>query len=328
VVVRDGELLGQGRHEACGKEHAEINALLDCRRRGFDARAATVYVTLAPCTRHGRQPPCVDGLKTAGVARVVAAIADPGQDDPAPALRLAGIDYRVGCLSSVAEHLHGGFLTRMRTGRPRITGKWAMSLDGCLATASGDSKWISDDDALALSRRRRRAFDAIVVGAGTVAQDNPRLLAKHARQRGPVRVVISASAALPTDSALLADHAPLWLVHGRAAKSETLERLAGHGVELLALDDAHDPLAVAALLGERGLNDVLVEGGATVHGAWLRAGLFDRLECYLGGKTVGGGMPVANGHGAATIAQSAHWLAEQPPRVLGSTLLLRMKRAG
>lgn len=330
VLVRDGQVIGEGRHAVYGQAHAEVNALTACRSAGCDPAGATAYVTLAPCTRHGRQPPCVDALVAARIARVVAAIDDANQDDPRAHLGPAGIVYEAGCLGEVAAHVHGGFLTRIALGRPRFTGKWAMSLDGCIAAGTGDAGWISSPEALALSRRRRRGFDAILVGAGTVAADDPRLLSTVPDERTPLRVVVSRGAALATDARLVASvaAAPVLVVHAPDAPAWRLTALRAARVETLAVDDPHDAAQVATALGRRGLNDVLVEGGARIHGAWLRAGLFDRLEIYTAALTLGGGLPVCAGTGAPAVRLGARWLPEEPPRLLGDTVCWRLKRPG
>jgi len=327
VVVRDGALLGDGRHEVCGQAHAEVNALANCRVRGHDPRGATVYVTLAPCTRQGRQPPCVDALRAAGVARVVAALVDANQDDPAAILAASGIAYDLVELPE-AEHLHGGFRLRIDAKRPRFTGKWAMTLDGCIAAAGGDSRWISSPEALALARRRRRGFDAILVGAGTARSDDPHLLAVPRRERTPLRIVLSQRGRLDPQGRMAsgARTAPVLVVHGPLADRDRLAALGEQGVALLAVDDAHDARAVGAALGRHGLNDVLVEGGAAVHGAWLRAGLYDRVEIYLAARSLGGGVGAASGSGVSTVANGAAWEHEEPPRMLGDTVLLRLRR--
>ncbi|MBA2480490.1 MAG: bifunctional diaminohydroxyphosphoribosylaminopyrimidine deaminase/5-amino-6-(5-phosphoribosylamino)uracil reductase RibD [Planctomycetes bacterium] len=332
VIVKDGRLIGQGRHETCGDAHAEVRALADCRRRGNDAAGAAAYVTLAPCTRQGRQPPCVNALIAARISRVVAAIADPAQDDPTPALRGVGVTYRVGVLAQEAEHIHGGFLHRVRTGLPRLTGKWAMTADGFIAASTGAASWISSSAALSASRRRRRAFDAIVIGAGTARRDDPQLLALRARMHGsvpgPLRVVVSQTAELKPTSRLVASipHAPLLVIHGEGVTERRRGELRRLGATVKAVGDAHDPRLVARALADLGCNDVLVEGGSTLHGAWLRAGLFQRLEIYIGLKTLGGGMGVAAGEGAASIGFSQGWIAETPPAMLDGTLRLRLKR--
>ncbi len=306
VLVKNGVLIGAGRHEVCGREHAEVNALTDCRRRGHDPAGAVAYVTLAPCTHHGRQPPCVDALIAAKLARVVAAIADPMQDDAGALLRQHGIAYAVGVEAALATHLHGGFLSRLMLKRPRFTGKWAMTLDGCIAAHTGDSRWISSAEALTLSRRRRRAFDAIMVGTGTALRDDPTLLATRVRRvdgQSPVRVVVGRNALNPSARLLTT----------------------GAQAPLLTIAE-HDPLPVARQLGALGFNEVLVEGGAQLHGAWLRAGLYDRLEIYLGLRTLGGGLAVTAGAGAPRIDLGAAYALEQPPMVLGDTVCLRLTR--
>jgi diaminohydroxyphosphoribosylaminopyrimidine deaminase/5-amino-6-(5-phosphoribosylamino)uracil reductase len=328
VVVKDGRLIGQGRHAVYGQAHAEVNALGHCRAQGHDPAGATVYVTLAPCTRHGKQPPCVAALVAARVARVVAAIGDPNQDEAGEQLEAAGIAYEEGCLEELAAHLHGGFLSRVAVGRPRFTGKWAMTLDGSIATGELDSAWISSLPALAASRRRRRVFDGIVIGSGTAFHDDPSLLSAQVGERTPVRIVLSSRAELKDGSMLVGTRAqaPVLVVHGTQAPADNLAALRTHAIELLAVADPHDPLQVAQALGQYGFNELLVEGGAHIHGAFLRAGLYDRLELYTGFTTLGGGLPVCSGLGVPTIAEGQRWQAEGPPRLLGETVALRLRR--
>nr|MBA3938800.1 dihydrofolate reductase family protein [Planctomycetota bacterium] len=281
-----------------------------------------------PCTRQGRQPPCVAALVAARVARVVAAIGDPNQDEAGEQLEAAGIAYEEGCQAELAAHLHGGFLSRVAVGRPRFTGKWAMTLDGSIATGELDSAWISSLPALAASRRRRRVFDGIVIGSGTAFHDDPSLLAAQIGERTPVRIVLSSRAELKDGSMLVATRAqaPVLVVHGAHAPAENLAALRSHAIELLAVADPHDALQVAQALGQYGFNELLVEGGAHIHGAFLRAGLYDRLELYTGFATLGGGLPVCSGLGVATIAEGQRWEAEAPPRLLGETVALRLRR--
>lgn len=296
ILVRDGLVLGEGRHRRCGELHGETSALADCRARGNDPAGATAYVTLAPCTRQGRQPPCVQALIAARVARVVAAVADPHQDDAGAILRAAGIAYDSGCLEGLAVDVHGGFLMRIRRGRPRLTGKWAMSRDGFIAPPDRRRIAISSPEAMAWMRRRRRAFDAVLVGAGTVRHDDPELLCPQARDHGgepgPLRIVVSAGASLDPAGrlALDAQRVPVLVVHDVRAGRARLEALRARGVRLLAVADAHDAGAVAQALGVLGLNEVLVEGGAAVHAAFLAAGLYDRLEVQVGEAALGSGL--------------------------------------
>jgi diaminohydroxyphosphoribosylaminopyrimidine deaminase/5-amino-6-(5-phosphoribosylamino)uracil reductase len=333
VIVRDGVMLGSGRHEVCGQEHAEVRAIADVKKRGHATAGATVYVTLAPCTRVARQGACCNALAAARISRVVAAIRDPNQDDAESALRSHRIAYQVGCLEDLALRVHGGFLSRVRQGRPRITGKWAMTLDGFLASSGGAAAWISSPQALEVSRRRRRVFDAILIGAGTARRDNPQLLARPARRHGadggPLRVVVSQQAELRGDSQLVASlpQAPLLMIHGPRVPESRRGELRRLGVQVRAVDDAHDPTQVVRLLGELGVNDLLVEGGGMVHAAFLKAALYDRLELYLGLKSLGGGISVAAGEaGVASPALGAQWTLEEPARQCGSTIALRLSR--
>ncbi len=306
VLVRDGLVIGEGRHERCGDLHAETAALADCRSRGHDPRGATAYVTLAPCTRQGRQPACSLALAAAGVARVVAAIGDPHQDDAARDLAAAGIAYEVGCLADAAARIHGGFLCRIRLGRPRLTGKWAHSADGYISAGEGSRTIISCPTAYARMRRRRRAWDAIVIGAGTAACDDPALTTPHPRQHGddagPLRVVLARDGRVP-GRRLHDRSAPTLVVHG-------LQAAPPPGIAGLAVADPHDPAQVAGALGRLGLNEVMVEGGARIHAAWLP--FYDRLEIYRGSERLGGGVP-------APPTPGPGWEAELPEVRIGRT---------
>ncbi|MFW5859083.1 MAG: bifunctional diaminohydroxyphosphoribosylaminopyrimidine deaminase/5-amino-6-(5-phosphoribosylamino)uracil reductase RibD [Planctomycetota bacterium] len=328
LVAPDGRLIGEGRHRRCGAAHAEVAALEACRAAGYDPAGATAYVTLAPCTTAGRTPACSDALIRAGIVRVVAAIGDPSQDETGSVFAAAGIAYEEGCCAPLAEQLHGGFLIRVAHGRPRFTGKWAMTIDGCIAAHTGASQWISHADALLLSRRRRRAFDALLVGVGTLIRDDPQLLSRLTDGRTPLRIVVVGEATVPLTSRLVSAAAsyPVLVVHDRRASEERLEALHAASVRTLAVHDAHDPVAVGAALGEYGLNDVLVEGGARVHGAYLDAGIYDRLECYIAARSIAGGMGVAGLNGVATIAEGTAWQLEQRPVVLGDTIVCRYRR--
>jgi diaminohydroxyphosphoribosylaminopyrimidine deaminase/5-amino-6-(5-phosphoribosylamino)uracil reductase len=304
VLVRDGRCIGEGRTAPRGsgpQMHAEADALRDATRRGEPTAGATAYVTLSPCVRRSTTGvrSCSDLLASAGIARVVAAILDPHQAG-------SPLTVETGCCADTAAQVHGGFLTRLRLGRPRITGKWAVSSDGFIAAAPGLRTAISSPEALALSRRRRRAYDAIIVGAGTARADAPALLATHPRTHadgaGPRRIVLGRSwtGALPPG-------APVIACNGRAGTP-----------------DPHDTLAVARWLGDMGCNDVLVEGGSQVHAAWLAAGLYDRIEVWTSPASLGGGVPVAGLLDVAAFL--ADFRAEAPPRTVGGTRWQRLRR--
>ena len=309
VLVRDGRWLADGRHRRCGGLHAETDALSRCP----DARGATAYVTLAPCTRHGRQPPCAEALIRAGVARVVAAIADPHQDEAGARFAAAGIAYDVGCLGHLARHVHGGFLARVTRGRPRLTGKWAQSADGFIAAAPLTRTAISCPTAYILMRRRRRAFDAVLVGADTAQADDPALTSPrpraHGDEPGPLRIVVARDARVP-GTRLRDGSVPTLVVHAPGAVPPA-------GIAGVAVADPHDPAQVAAALGGLGLNEVVVEGGARVHAAWLP--FYDRLEVYLGQAALGGGVP-------APPLPGDGWIAEGSPTLAGATRVMRWTR--
>jgi diaminohydroxyphosphoribosylaminopyrimidine deaminase/5-amino-6-(5-phosphoribosylamino)uracil reductase len=329
VIAKDGALLGEGRHQVCGGPHGEVNALSDCRARGHATEGATAYVTLAPCTTTGRTPPCTTALIEAGISRVVVAVSDPNQDPAGPVLAAAGIACEFGCREDEARRLHGGFLTRVKHGRPRLTGKWATSLDGFIAAPGGVQSWVSSPEALSLSRRRRRVYDGILIGAGTAAIDDPALLSSA--DRSPLRIVCSAGASLggaPAARRLLGglDRAGLLVVHDRRAPSDRVISLRQAGAQTRAVDDCHDVHQIASTLADAGLNDVLVEGGSVIHGAFLRAGLYDRVEVFQGGVSLGGGLPVASGPGADTVSSGLRWRAEAAPRLLGPTVWSRWER--
>ena len=335
VLVREGRVLGQGTtapRDAGPQVHAEAAALADAARHGENPQGATAYVTLAPCT--SRSTPgttaCAEALISAGIARVVVAIDDPHQPASAERFAAAGVAWTSGVLTEAARHLHGGFLTRMTLRRPRFTGKWAASLDGFLATANRQPGWLSHPEALALSRRRRRAFDAILIGAGTARTDDPSLLSSRPRRRSgtgtPLRIVVGRDPALADDARLLTtlDAAPLLIVHDPATD---VAGLRAWGAECLALEDLHDVVRLGQTLGAWGLNDILVEGGARLHAAFLAAGLYDRLEVYQGGLTLGGGLPPADGPGVSHVADGRTWRPEDVPRLLGTTIVSRWTRS-
>lgn len=325
LLVRDDQCLGSGVHVRCGAGHAEVLALADARAHGQELRGATMYVTLAPCTRHGRTPPCSEALIAAGLSRVVVALEDPHQDDAAAILEGAGIDYSSGCCGDVAQQLHGGFLKRAAHGLPRITGKWAMTVDGYLAAASGHSQWISSTTARDLSRRRRRVFDAIVVGAGTLRADNPRLLS--GQQRSPRRVIV-AREQIPdfTAARVCAGSAPVLCFHADS-DVERQDAARSCGVELQQWQPVQGIAAVFRRLAALGCNDVLVEGGSGIHHASLEAELYDRLEVYIAARSLGGGLAVAGRRGVERVELGSRWHLEVSPMQLGDSICLRYRRA-
>jgi diaminohydroxyphosphoribosylaminopyrimidine deaminase/5-amino-6-(5-phosphoribosylamino)uracil reductase len=295
VIAKDGRVIARGRTQDGGRPHAEVDAL---NQAGEAARGAEVYVTLEPCSHFGKSPPCADALVRAGVAKVVSAMEDPnpavnGQGHAR--LREAGIVVEVGEGEREAAEINAGFLLRVRSGRPLFHLKLASSLDGRIATASGESKWITSEAARADGHRLRATHDAILVGIGTVAADDPDLTCRlpGLGAYSPVRVVLDSRARLPPTSRLAqtAGTMPVWLLCTDDAPTAARAALRDRGVEVItvaaASDGKVDAAAAAQVLGQRGLTRVLVEGGGEMAATFLKAGLVDRITSYRAGVVLG-----------------------------------------
>jgi diaminohydroxyphosphoribosylaminopyrimidine deaminase/5-amino-6-(5-phosphoribosylamino)uracil reductase len=295
VIARDAVVLGRGRTRDGGRPHAEVDAL---EQAGAAARGATVYVTLEPCSHFGKSPPCADALVRAGVARVVSALEDPnpqvnGQGHAR--LRQAGIAVDVGEGAREAAEINAGFLLQMREGRPLFHLKTATSLDGRIATASGESRWITGEAARADGQRLRATHDAILVGASTVAADDPELTCRlpGLAAYSPIRIVLDSKARLSPQSKLAAtaDRAKVWLLCTGDAPATARQALQAKGVEVIEVAaDARgrvDISAAARALGERRLTRVLIEGGGEIAAAFLKADLVDRVTSYQAGILLG-----------------------------------------
>ena len=303
------EIVGRGATAAGGRPHAETVALADA---GARARGATAYVSLEPCAHQGKTPPCARALVHAGVARVVIGCLDryPAVRGRGVAiLRRAGIGVTVGVREDECAALNEGFFTRVARGRPFGLLKLAMSLDGRIAAASGDSKWISSQESRAMVHRWRRECDAVVVGAGTVIADNPRLTCRLAGGRDPVRVIVDAR--LRTSPAALAlteaSAAGAIIVTTRANLGRARRRYCGPRVEILAIarkGSGVDLALMAREFGRRGWNKILFEGGAHLAGAALAAGIIDRAAFFVAPKIVGAGLGAIEGLATARITQS------------------------
>jgi diaminohydroxyphosphoribosylaminopyrimidine deaminase/5-amino-6-(5-phosphoribosylamino)uracil reductase len=281
VIVRDGRVIAEGFHRRCGEAHAEAMALA---RAGDAARGATAYVTLEPCNHHGRTPPCSEAMRAAGVARVVYASGDPHPKAQGGAARLAAAGVAVERVPlPEADELNRPFLKRIATGLPWIVAKWAQTLDGKIATASGDSRWLSNPRSRSLVHRERGRVDAIVTGIGTVLADDPRLTARgRGRRRVARRVVVDPDLALPDGRALLdLSPAPLTVAtDARRIDSPRGRELSGRGVELLPLSaDGGLEGVFRELAARHGVATALVESGGGLLGQLFRAGLVD--ECLV-----------------------------------------------
>jgi diaminohydroxyphosphoribosylaminopyrimidine deaminase/5-amino-6-(5-phosphoribosylamino)uracil reductase len=316
VLARDGHVVGEGYHRRAGEPHAEGWALAAA---GALAHGATAYVTLEPCAHVGRTPPCVDSLIQAGVARVVVGVLDP---DPRVAgrgverLRAAGIVTEVGVCGAEAAAALAPYLHQRRTGRAYCLVKAAISLDGRTAAADGSSRWITGPIARADAHVLRSRSQAIIVGAGTALTDTPSLTVRDVvriPERQPLRVLLDARGRVPARGPLFdASLAPTLVITmaGVAPAACAAWRAAGAEVAVVppAADGRFDLSAVLLLLGQRGVLQALVEGGATTAGAFVHAGLVNRLVLYVGPRTLGeAGRPLFAGPGPRCMADAGHW---------------------
>jgi len=291
-VVRDGETIGEGWHAELGGLHGERAALADCERRGEDPAGATMYVTLEPCAHQGRQPPCVEAVLEAGIARVVIASDDPSEKAAGRGpgiLRDGGVEveFAAGAEATSARLLNQPFRKHSRTGRPLVTLKMAMSLDGQTATAPGDSPWISGPESRALVHRWRAESDAIAVGIGTALADDPLLTVRDIPDaRQPTRIVFDSQARLPVTSQLLQtlDQAPVLVVTAPAADPGRVAALRDAGAEILVASGgtpAHRVESALADLGRREITSVFLEGGRTLATTFASAGAIDEARTFI-----------------------------------------------
>lgn len=284
VIVKDDVIVGEGAHLRAGEAHAEVNALAQAGER---AEAATAYVSLEPCSHFGRTPPCSQALIKAGVTRVVSAMQDPNPQVAGNGIQQllnAGIQAEVGLLEAEAKQLNLGYIQRMRSGRPYIRNKLAMSLDGRTALASGESKWITDAAARQDVQRWRARSSAIMTGIGTVLADDPRMTVRLEQDVVmPLRVVIDSNLSMPLDAQILKQEGETCILtcSDDEDTQQQLRDAGAHVQQLAAHNGSVDLHAAIDYLGERGINDVLLETGATLSGAMLQAGLIDELIIYI-----------------------------------------------
>jgi len=334
VLVREGRVVGRGATAPGGRPHAEAVALAVA---GGLARGATAYVTLEPCSHHGQTPPCAGALIAAGVARVVVALGDPdGRVDGAgiAMLRAAGLEVGTGVLSAEAQRLQAGFLSRVSLGRPMVTLKLASTLDGRIATCTGESKWITGPEARRAAHALRGQHDAVLAGVGTVQADDPDLTCRIAgyRKNKDLRIVVDSRLRTRLTARVVstAAAAPTWFLHRPGADPDRMAALRGAGARLIEVAGTEHGIDLAAgmqALGAAGLTRVLVEGGAQVAAGLLRAGLVDRVAWFHAPAVMGGdGWPAAQAFGTATLDRMPRFV-RVGSRPVGDDMLTELEQA-
>jgi len=332
VLVRDGRVVGRGTTAPGGRPHAEAVALA---MAGEAARGATAYVTLEPCSHHGKTPPCADALIAAGVSRVVVAGGDP---DPRvngagiARLSAAGVQVQTGVLADAANSQQAGFLLRVREGRPMVTLKLAATLDGRIATRTGESRWITGPDARRAAHALRGRHDAVMAGVGTVLADDPDLTCRIPgfRRTPQVRVVLDSTLRTPLTARLVATAAdtPTWIIHGADADAGRKQALEQVGVRLFGTAAPKVDLPTALrLLGGAGLTRVLAEGGAGVAASLLAAGLVDRMAWFHAPAVIGGdGLAAVQPFGVSGLDRMTRF-SRTGSRIVGDDMLTELQAA-
>lgn len=346
VLVRDGELIGQGFHRRFGQAHAEVDAINDAKQRGHDPRGATAYVTLEPCSHYGKTPPCCLALIEAQVRRVVVATTDPSPHVAGRGieqLQAAGIEVQVGVLEEEAQALLAPFLKRLQTGLPWVIAKWAMSLDGKIATRTGHSQWISGPPARAFVHQLRGRMDGIMVGIGTALADDPALTVRlengQSPQRIATRIVVDRHLRLPLESQLVrtAREVPVLIACESGANPSHRQQLEAAGVEVWSAPATANSVfdysvfvrTLLAELSSRGMTNVLVEGGASLLGNLFDQDLVDEQYVFVAPIILGGTNAISpvGGLGLETVPQTGS--ANTKPhrashQVLGNDVLIHV----
>jgi diaminohydroxyphosphoribosylaminopyrimidine deaminase/5-amino-6-(5-phosphoribosylamino)uracil reductase len=298
VLVKEGRVVGEGYHARYGGPHAEVAALEDALKKGENARGATAYVTLEPCSHFGKTPPCAPRLVEEGVARVVAGSVDPNpkvKGEGIAVLKAAGVEVTVSCLEKECKWLNRGFFRRQTLNRPWVTLKAATSLDGRMALPSGESKWITGETARGWAHLMRAEHDAVLVGVGTILADDPELTVRHTCGKSPLRIILDTNLTSPPNARVLKEGCLILTGCGDAGKKRALERL-GAEVCVVPIQRARiDLRAALEELARRGVQSVMVEGGARVIAAFVERELCDSLVLFMAGCLMGQGPGLGEG---------------------------------
>ncbi|MBI4864064.1 MAG: bifunctional diaminohydroxyphosphoribosylaminopyrimidine deaminase/5-amino-6-(5-phosphoribosylamino)uracil reductase RibD [Candidatus Riflebacteria bacterium] len=330
VLVKEDRIVGEGFHEAAGRPHAEIVALSQATG---PVQGATLYVTLEPCSHHGRTPPCAPAVASAGIAHVVAAMVDPNplvSGKGLAILRAAGVDVTVGVLEQEARLLNEVFVTYIGQRRPFVVMKAAMTLDGKIACASGDARWVSCGASREHAHRVRDTIRAIGVGIRTVLADDPELTTRlpEGRGRDPIRIVVDSTGAIPEDCRIIRSDSMSPVILATTSRIDPAKEalLAGRGVRVIKADGAGGRVDLSKLLGELAaleIDSLLVEGGGTLNAAFLEAGLVDKVLFYIAPKIVGGsGAPTPVGGDGIALMRDARRIRDVTVTRVGDDLLV------
>ncbi|MCR5537656.1 MAG: bifunctional diaminohydroxyphosphoribosylaminopyrimidine deaminase/5-amino-6-(5-phosphoribosylamino)uracil reductase RibD [Lachnospiraceae bacterium] len=330
VIVKDGEVIGEGWHERYGELHAERNALKNCRERGNDPEGAAIYVTLEPCCHYGKTPPCTEALIEAKIARVVIGSFDPNPKVAGKGtqiLRDAGMEVKENVLRDACDAFNYVFLHYITTGTPYVIMKYAMTADGKICTATGKSRWVTGGKAREHTHRDRDRYAAIMVGIGTVLADDPLLTCRTEGGRNPVRVICDTSLRMPMDSQIVRTAKDVPSIIATAVSDEAkLAPFREAGCEIITIPKHASSIDLKLLmkeLGDRKIDSVILEGGATLNAAALKAGIVNRVQAYIAPKIFGGETaktPVA-GEGVDSPSD-AYMLGEPSVTYLGGDILL------
>jgi len=331
VLVKDGEIVGKGFHEAVGKAHAEVNAIDDA---GSAAKDATLYVTLEPCNHKGRTPPCTEKILSAGIRRVIVAMTDPNPDVKGGGndyLRSRGVEVTVGVCEVEAKKLNEIFIKYIRSKRPFVVVKCAATLDGRIATKTGDSRWVSGPESRKFVHQLRHALDAIMVGVDTVKKDDPSLTARLEDMKtiDPTRIILDTRLSVPENAKVLRSDSDrdTILFTGTEISEEKKSRIEKSGVRVMEsrLDNAGriDLNLLADKLGEMGITSLLIEGGGRVIASAFRAGIVDKVFFFYAPKILGGddGVPICSGAGPEAM-QDCIPLTEISVRRFGDDVMI------
>ncbi|HHT9130129.1 MAG TPA: bifunctional diaminohydroxyphosphoribosylaminopyrimidine deaminase/5-amino-6-(5-phosphoribosylamino)uracil reductase RibD, partial [Candidatus Brocadiaceae bacterium] len=293
VLVKDGEIVGKGYHRVFGGSHAEVDAINEA---GVNCEGTTLYVSMEPCAHYGKTAPCADAIIKAGIKKVVTTVIDPNPVTSGKGiqkLKEAGIEVRVGVMESQAKRLNASFFKLMQRGLPYVIVKWAMSLDGKIATHTGNSQWITSEESRTYVHKIRGQVDGVLVGINTVLRDDPLLTCRYERRRNPRRIILDSNAALPLNSRLLntISESEIIVAVNENAQQNRIERLEQLGCKIIKTRDINGHVNLQALfrrLGEMKLTNILVEGGSRVITSMIEDRLVDKVMVFIAPIIIGG----------------------------------------